>query len=137
MLNKTERYFFGKQDRLKSKKIIETLFKTGNSFSNFPFRVLWLPENHLATLQAGVGVSSRFFKKATDRNHIKRLMRESYRLQKNILHETLVSNDKVMSVFILYTGKEIPDYQFVYEKMGIIISRLIKFLHEKTKPHTE
>ena len=135
MLNTTERYFFGKEDRLKSKKIIDALFKNGNSFSNFPFRVLWLPENHFATLQAGVGVSSRSFKKATDRNHIKRLMRESYRLQKNILHHELTTNEKRLSVFILYTGREIPDYKLVHEKMGIVISRLIKLVHEKDQPN--
>ncbi len=136
MVNNTERYFFGKEDRLKSKKIIESLFKTGHSFSNFPFRVMWLPENHLTTLQAGVGVSSRYFKRATDRNRIKRLMRESYRLQKNTLSEELLRMDARLSVFILYTGKEIPQYDLVYEKMGIILSRLIKFIHEKAKPNT-
>lgn len=98
---------------------------------------MWLPGNHLATLQAGVGVSSRFFKKATDRNRIKRLMRESYRLQKTRLQEELISVDTTLSIFILYTGKEIPDYKHVYEKTGIIISRLIKFVHEKAKPHTQ
>jgi ribonuclease P protein component len=137
MLNQTERYFLGKEDRLKSRKLIEALFKTGHSFSHFPFRVLWLPQNHQATLQAGVGVSSRFFKKATDRNRIKRLMRESYRLQKNILQTYLSEEKRSLSVFILYTGKEIPPYELVYEKTGVIISRLIKFLHEKALPHTE
>ncbi len=136
MLNQTERYFFGKEDRLKSKKIIDALFKSGNSFSKFPFRVLWLPDNHFATLQAGVGVSSRLFKKATDRNHIKRLMRESYRLQKNPLYNELTTCDKKLSLFILYTGKEIPDYKVVYEKMGIILNRVIKLVNEKDQPHT-
>lgn len=136
MLNNTERYFFGKEDRLKSRKIIEKLFKQGNSFSNFPFRILWLNENHISHLQAGVGVSSRSFKKATDRNHIKRLMREGYRLQKNTLQNQLAEQNKHLSVFILYTGKEIPDYDLVYEKMGVVINRLAKFLHEKNQPHT-
>ena len=137
MLNNTERYFFGKEDRLKSKKIIEALFKTGNSFSNFPFRVLWLSENPFAVLQAGVGVSSRLFKKATDRNHIKRLMRESYRLQKNQLHQKLAREEKKLSLFILYTGKEIPDYKLVHEKIGIIINRLTKLIHEKDQSDTK
>ena len=103
------------------------LFGKGNSFSNFPFKVIWLPENKNAVLQAAVGVSSRNFKKATDRNRIKRLMREAWRLQKNKLHDHLQEENEQLSVFILYVGKEIPEYEIVFEKMETIINRLIKF----------
>ena len=103
------------------------LFGKGNSFSNFPFKVIWLPENKNAVLQAAVGVSSRNFKKATDRNRIKRLMREAWRLQKNKLHDHLQEENEQLSVFILYVGKEIPEYEVVFEKVETIINRLIKF----------
>lgn len=131
-MNTTERYFYGKADKLKGRKAIETLFKTGNSFSNYPFKVIWLSQNTTATLQAGVGVSSRHFKKATDRNKIKRLMREAYRLQKNILHTHLVTEMRSLSLFIIYIGKDLPEYKIVFEKIGTIINRLIKFSSEKT-----
>jgi ribonuclease P protein component len=107
--------------------VIDQLFCKGNSFSNFPFKVIWLPENKEAVLQAAVGVSSRNFKKATDRNRIKRLMREAWRLQKNNLHDHLQEENKKLSVFILYIGKDIPEYELVFEKIGIIINRLMKF----------
>lgn len=103
------------------------LFGKGNSFSNFPFKVIWLPENKNAVLQTAVGVSSRNFKKATDRNRIKRLMREAWRLQKNKLQDHLLEQNEKMSVFILYMGKEVPEYELVFEKVGNIINRLIKF----------
>jgi ribonuclease P protein component len=135
-LSDSQRYFFRKADRLKSRKAIDQLFSKGNSFSNFPFKVIWLPENKNELLQAGVGVSSRNFKKATDRNRIKRLMRESWRLQKNNLQEQLMQQNQQLSVFILYVGKELPEYETVFEKTGTIISRLIKFTNATTQIHT-
>jgi ribonuclease P protein component len=132
-LTTTTRYFLKKEDKLKSSKVIEQLFTKGNSFSNFPFKVVWLPENKAAVLQAGVGVSNRHFKKATDRNRIKRLMREAYRLQKNDLHEYLAGKERRLSVFILYVGKELPEYPIVFEKFGTILKRLKKFSDENAQ----
>lgn len=123
------RYFLKKEDRLKSTRLIDELFKKGKSFSNFPFRVMWAPGNKFI-LQAGVGVSSRNFKKAVDRNRIKRLMREAYRLQKHDLYNTLAQKNTSLSVFILYNGNELPKYELVYEKMGSILKRLTKFIDE-------
>ncbi len=126
----TPRYFLRKDSRLKSRKQIDELFAKGNSFSNYPFKVMWLPQNKQSGLQAAFSVSSRNFKKATERNRIKRLMRESYRLQKNKLEVQLKESGKQLSVFILYVGKEMPAYELVFEKTGIILKRLCKFIHE-------
>lgn len=113
--------------------MIDLVFSKGHSFSNFPFKVVWLPQSKEHVLQAGVGVSSRYFKKATDRNRIKRLMREAYRLQKNELHDHLLQSRRSMSVFILYIGKDMPDYATVSERMGALLKRLIKFSNENTQ----
>ncbi|MBL0182209.1 MAG: ribonuclease P protein component [Chitinophagaceae bacterium] len=83
-MQSNQRYRFGKTEKLKSRKTIEQLFAEGKSFSNFPFRVIWkFTQTADAALQAGFTVSSKNFKNAVDRNRIKRLMREAYRLQKN------------------------------------------------------
>ena len=88
-MEKQVRYTLNKDDRLKSRKAIEYLFKEGKSFSIFPLRVLYTinaaSEKPTNNLRAGFSVSTRNFKKAVDRNRIKRLLREAYRLQKHLL----------------------------------------------------
>ena len=77
-------------------------------------------------LQFGVGVGSRNFKRAVDRNRIKRLTRESWRLQNVELKEKLKNTGKQLNVFFIYTGKEIPRYDFVFEKMQASVQKLIR-----------
>lgn len=133
----TQRYTFKKAEKLKSRKTIEQLFKDGKSFSNFPFRVLWqFSEAAKAPVQTGFAVSSRHFKKAVDRNRIKRLMREGYRLQKNELQSLLLQQQMQLAVFIIYVGNELPDYDFIYEKTHHVLTRLIKITNENLPANT-
>lgn len=128
----------GKQERLKSRKLIDLLFKEGKSFTVFPYRVYYLlpkaragmsgPSANL--LQFGVGVSTRNFKHAVDRNRIKRLTREAYRLQKASLQRLIAAKQLPFAFFLIYTGKELPAYEAVSEKIGVILKRLIKTVNE-------
>jgi ribonuclease P protein component len=122
-----EKLTLKKEERLKSRKVIQQLFKEGKSFSVFPFRVIYLVDQNLIySLQAGFSVSARNFKKAVDRNRIKRLMRESYRLQKNILQIEADKNPQKLAIFFIYTGKELPQYPMVFEKIRNAILKLRK-----------
>lgn len=128
----------GKDERLKSRKLIEQLFEKGQRFNVQGFRASYLltPNVDSIKVQFGVGVSSKQFKRATDRNRIKRLIRESYRLQKNDWISELKIVDAQLSLFVIYSGKEIPVYQVVYDKLGVILKTLIKKVNESISSHT-
>lgn len=136
-----KKYQLGKKNRLKSRKAIDLLFKDGKSFNTFPFRIIYQfllvdVVTKAENLQAGFSASKRNFKKAVHRNRIKRLMRETYRLQKNELEQLLLQKNKRLAIFILYTGKEVPDYDLVNEKMNLILQKLQRITNEKTVANT-
>jgi ribonuclease P protein component len=79
-----------------------------------------------APVQAGFGVSTRLFRKAVDRNRIKRLCREAWRLQQHPLTAVLREKGVSLAVFFIYTGKQLPDYPVVTQKIGVILQKLVK-----------
>ena len=131
-----KQFTLGKTERLKSRKLTELLFSEGNKFTIAPFRIHYsftIAEKsslHPIAIKFGVGVSKRNFKKAVDRNRIKRLIREAYRLQNKILKEKLQEKENRLSVFFIYTGKELPVYQDVFEKVGKGLNKLCLILNE-------
>lgn len=122
----TRRFTLGKNERLKSRKSIERLFSEGKKVQNGPFRLLYIhsPVAGTAALRMAASVSSKHFKKATDRNRIKRLMREAWRLQKNGLFQALQEQSGQLDVFIIYTDKELPPWDLVRSKTGQLIQQL-------------
>ncbi|MEW7289581.1 ribonuclease P protein component [Aquimarina sp. 2304DJ70-9] len=115
---------FNKKERLKSKKEIELLFSEGKSISKYPVRLVYrkstLEEG--VTVKAGVSVSKRNFKNATDRNRIKRLLRESYRKNKYIVSNTT----HPFTFMFLYSGKEMPEYSLIESKIKVILQTFVK-----------
>jgi ribonuclease P protein component len=125
----SERATWKKAEKLKSRKRIERVFREGRSFSVFPYKVIFLLSpvaDRAAPLQAGFGAGSRHFKKAVDRNRIKRLGREAYRLQKAALLQRLGEKGVSMAVFFIYTGKELPDYATVSARIGVALQKLVR-----------
>jgi ribonuclease P protein component len=123
-LTQTPTYRLGKKSRIKSRKLTEALFASGKSVAVFPLRAVYQIGPGNSELQAGFSVSKRNFKKATNRNRIKRLMREAYRLQKIMLENSLQQQQKTMQIFFLFTAKELPDYKLVYDKMNLLLQKL-------------
>ena len=99
---------FARTERLKSKKIIASLFKTGQSFVAYPLRVVWVVsyagEQGRATV--AISASKRNFKTAVQRNRLKRQMREAYRLHKQEFYERLEPGGKHISLMITFIAKE-------------------------------
>lgn len=118
-----------KSARIKSRASLEQLFASGKSFSIFPIKVFYRlsdSDNIKVPVQIGVGVSARNFKKATDRNRIKRLLRETYRTQQELI---LVPEGKKMDVFFLYIAKELP----VFSDLKLVMASVMKKLTERLK----
>ncbi len=126
-----------KSERLKKRKIIEHLFNEGSSFSIYPFRVFYflnktLDEGSNKPLQFGTGAGKRNFKKAVDRNRIKRLIREAYRTQKLHLQQLATEQQKgCLQIFIIFTGKELPLFDHIKTKVAEVLYRLEKEILKK------
>jgi ribonuclease P protein component len=129
---------FGKQEKLKSRKLIEQLFAEGRSISAHPLRLVYImPAVEMdVRVKAGVSVSSRNFKKAVDRNRIKRLLREAYRLNKAALMEHAEKNSQQLSLFFIYTDKLLPEFSTINQKMQVILNKLIKATSEVASKNT-
>jgi ribonuclease P protein component len=83
-------------------------------------------EKPSSSLKAGFGVSSRNFKKAVDRNRIKRLTREAYRLNKGLLNQVVEQRNLSLITFFIYTGKELPDHRLVSGKIAVALEKIAK-----------
>ena len=91
------------------------LFSEGNSVSKFPLRLVYVEnkEPNAELMKMGVSVSKKYFKKAVDRNYFKRVLRETYRLNKHLLIDNL---EKPYAFMFFYQTKERLSYQEIEEK---------------------
>lgn len=124
---------FTKAERLNGKKEIKSLFDNGARIFSFPYRSFWRfvdQEKQNTSASILISISKRGFKKAVDRNQIKRYIKEAYRLQKNILLEEI--NDRQMQIAILYIGKEVEDFHFHEKAINKLLRKLV--VEAKIKP---
>lgn len=109
-------FTYPKNERLKSKTIIGLLFSDGKSVSKYPLRLVYrqAEENSEEATKIGVSVSKKYFKKAVDRNYFKRVLRETYRLNKHLLLDNL---DQNYSIMLFYQTKDRLSYEEINTKM--------------------
>ena len=121
---------FSKKERLCSEKLIEELFRSGHRMMVFPYSVHWkivdvgtLPKGTPA--QVLIATSKKKFRHAVDRNRVKRLTRECYRLHKPQLYEYLNENGLLLVLAINYVHNEIFDYATLMHKFDKLTTTLI------------
>ena len=92
-------------EKLQSKTTIDALFSEGKSVSKYPLRLVYVEntKTNAEGLKMGVSVSKKYFKKAVDRNYFKRVLRETYRLNKHLLIDNL---EKPHAFMFFYQTKE-------------------------------
>jgi ribonuclease P protein component len=128
----SKQFSLGKDERLKSLKQIEQIFNSGKKFNIPPFRVHYsFSDEGNTLLQFGAGVSNKNFKKAVDRNRVKRLTREAYRQQKPVLQQKLKKTGESINLFFIYTGKELPVFNTVWDAVGKILDKLCGIIEKK------
>lgn len=122
---------FHSNERLKSRKEIGRLFgKPGRSVSAYPIRIAFGETEEIRgtfPFQAAFVVPKRRFKKAADRNRVKRLMREAYRLNKYLIGahtEAGVVPERQYALMFIYTGKEEMEYGYIEKKMKKVLGQL-------------
>jgi len=111
-------FSFRKRDRLCSRKDIQELFEKGSSFYLYPFKVYFLHPSGLAHDQVLISVSSRNFKRAVDRNLIKRRIRESYRVMKR------TDPQSGLHIGLVYSTNKILTQQQIHSKLSGILTKL-------------
>lgn len=126
---------FGKAYKLCSRKTIDHLFKEGKQLRAFPLSVYYLEIENVEKVPFQVVISApkRQFKRAHDRNYVKRLIKEVLRKEKQPLEDLLMASGKQLALFIVYTNKEIMSYSELEKCAKKMIGKLLAELQTESK----
>jgi ribonuclease P protein component len=131
-INSNNDFSFPKKEKLKSKKGIEQLFAEGIAITNYPIKLVYLKTSFDdgSKCKVGVTASKRNFKSAVKRNRIKRLMRESYRLNKHLIFNNIEGNYAFM---FLYLGKEMPSQSKITDTIVPLMRKFVDKIGKGSK----
>lgn len=118
-------YSFDKKEKLCSKIMIEELFKNGQSEKEYPLRVVYQKlESSDTTAKVLISVPKKRFTKAVSRNRLKRLIRETYRLNKPEVLENWEAQGKYFALAFVYIGNELSNFHELELSMKAILNKL-------------
>lgn len=124
-----------KSEILRGKCELDKLFQSGSVFYEHPFKVVYSVEKQNdkenSLLQFGIVVPKRFFRKAHDRNHLKRHCREAFRLNKNSLKTELQKRSICLKFMLIFIGKEAVTSQEIHRKIILLLHRLTQQVYDK------
>ncbi len=128
----TQRLTFNKSERLKSRKVIQSIFVQNRHLKIYPFKLVWLtePDEQNFSLKMGVTATKRLHKLAVTRNFIKRRMRECLRLNKMLVYNKLSNKNIKLSFMLMYIGNEIVTYQEFDKKIKQLLIRLTEKINK-------
>ena len=113
-------YKFSKKERLCSKSDIQKLFENNQFLIHNKIKVFWIQKlSKKKSLKLLISVPKKTIPKAVDRNKLKRLIRESFRTNKNI-----IGNKNELHLGLIYLASEIPKFNVIEEKIKVILHRL-------------
>ena len=116
-----------KKYKLCSHTIIKAIFEEGKTIKQYPLRSIALaiePDSTKAAFQLVISVPKRNFKKAHDRNRIRRQLKEAFRLNKGILEEKLIEQKQQIALFLVYTEITQLEYKVLESKMKKLIQQI-------------
>lgn len=124
------KFTYPKHEKLKSRTLIDQLFSEGKSVSKYPLRLVYAQVGELndSKIKIGVSVSKKHFKKAVDRNYFKRVLRETYRLNKDVLQGNL---EQSYTFMIMYQTKDRLTYQEINEKTIQLFEKFHQAINNK------
>lgn len=130
----TGSFFFHKNERLCSQKLLDQLFSSGHRLMAFPYSICWMvvPDTQPYPVQVLITTSKRKFHHAVDRNRVKRLTRECYRTHKPRLYDFLKEHNLHIVLSLNYVHTELPEFHTLDKKFDKLIDKLIETIaHEE------
>ena len=120
-----------KSERLTNPVAISQIYDKGRHLNDYPFKIVWLKEVGGTGLKVVFSVPKRKFKRAVDRNQIKRKLRETYRKNRHEVQKVAKNKNTHISLFLIYLGKDIPSSEIVDDKINVLLKRLTKEISDK------